>query len=205
MPDHGHVRTFNRIADRYDEKFGRDCETAHTVVLQWARQAGICPERVLDIGCGTGVLLEAAAAEWPGTALLGIDPANRMLAIARRRLAGSEHDLRVAQVEDLPHSDATVDLVLSTTSFGHWTDQAAGLREVARVLRPGGLCVIAEHAPPGWLMATTLKIMGRLPRLADRQQLQQMVQRAGLLAERAEVVPGTFVVTQSRKPAQERL
>ncbi|MEU3723193.1 class I SAM-dependent methyltransferase [Streptomyces sp. NPDC031705] len=197
MADPGHVETFNRIAPRYDAKFGKDCETAHDAVLGWAAEAGLRPRTVLDIGCGTGKLLEEAGSRWPGARLYGIDPADRMVEIARRRLPGAE--LAVGRAERLPLPDASVDLVVSTTAFGHWSDAAAGLREVRRVLSPGGSVMIAEHAPPGVLLGLLLKVMGRLPRLYDVDGMRALVENAALTPERLETVPGTFVVTHATR------
>lgn len=197
MADPGHVDTFNRIAPRYDAKFGKDCETAHDAVLDRAVRAGLRPLAVLDIGCGTGKLLEAVAARWPEARLHGVDPAERMVEIARGRLPGA--DLTVGHAERLPLPDASVDLVLSTTSFGHWTDAAAGLGEVHRVLRPGGSVLIAEHAPPGLLLTLVLKALGRLPRLYDADGMRALAEAAGFRAERVETVPGTFVVAHATR------
>nr|ABI22124.1 SAM-dependent methyltransferase [Streptomyces lavendulae] len=197
MADPGHVDTFNRIAPRYDAKFGKDCETAHTVVLDWAAQAGLEPRSVLDVGCGTGKLLEEAGRRWPQARLYGVDPADRMVEIARGRLPGAE--LTVGRAERLPPADASVDLVVSTTAFGHWSDAPAGLREIRRILRPGGSVMIAEHAPPGVLLRLLLKAMGRLPRLYDVDGMRTLVADAGLTPERLETVPGTFVVTHATR------
>ncbi|MDG4862420.1 class I SAM-dependent methyltransferase [Streptomyces sp. T-3] len=199
MADPGHVDTFNRIAPRYDAKFGKDCVVAHDVVLGWAAKAGIAPDTVLDIGCGTGVLLAAAGARWPAAALHGIDPADAMVTLAQQRLPGAQ--LGVGRAERLELPDGSVDLVLSTTSFGHWTDAEAGLREVHRVLRPGGSVLIAEHAPPGLLMKALLKALGRLPRLYDPEGMRDVLRRTGLRPVRVETVPGVFVVSHAIRPA----
>jgi SAM-dependent methyltransferase len=55
----------------------------------------------------------------------------------------------------LPLEDGSIDLALSTLSFHHWRDQAAGIREVARVLRPGGRFLLADAALPDWLAKLT--------------------------------------------------
>src|SRR5260370_7298929 len=78
-----------------------------------------------------------------------------MLEMARRLTPNATFSPGMA--EALPLQDASVDLALNTTSFHHWQDQAAGIREIARLLRPGGYFILAEASFPDWL--------GRLLRL----------------------------------------
>ena len=97
-----------------------------------APSASTAPRRVLDIGCGTGYLLRLLAWQWPqASELAGIDPAPSMIEGA----AGSARDERlrfcIGAAERLPYPDSSFDLVVSTTSFDHWSDQQAGLRECA--------------------------------------------------------------------------
>ena len=123
----------------------------HNAVLDLAAPLP-APASVLDVGCGTGRLLRAAATRWPGVQLTGVDPAEGMVNVARR-LTPDATILR-GLAESLPLPDASVDLVFSTLSFHHWRDHAAGVREIARVLRPGGHFILADFAPPralAWL------------------------------------------------------
>jgi ubiquinone/menaquinone biosynthesis C-methylase UbiE len=196
MGDPGHVRTFDRIAPVYDAKFGKDCTAAHTAVLRQARDLALEPRSVLDIGCGTGALLEQAKRQWPSAALLGVDPAHGMLEVASGRLPGA--DVRLGTAEELPWADASVDLVLSTTSFGHWGDQQAGLREAGRVLRPDGTILLAEHDKPGLLMTLLLTALRRMPRLHSASQLQALVGEVELRCLRLNRVEGGFLLLELR-------
>jgi SAM-dependent methyltransferase len=104
------------------------------------------PGRVLDVGCGTGYLLRELARRLPeATRLEGVDAAPRMVETARS-LAPADARLHFSRgfVEDLPHPAGSFELVISTTSFDHWADQAAGLAECARVLAPGGHLVLTD-------------------------------------------------------------
>lgn len=107
------------------------------------------PRSLLDVGCGTGRLLRDARALWPNAELIGVDPANGMVEVARHLTPGAIFHIGMA--EALPLPDASVDVVLSTISFHHWKDQAAGVREVARVLRPGGYFFLTDVSAPAWL------------------------------------------------------
>lgn len=111
-------------------------------------------DALLDIGCGTGTLAIAAARR-PGVSLkaAGIDPAPHQIARARTkaRRKGLQIDFREATIEKLPFSDSTFDRVTSTLMFHHLPPEvkSRGLAEVTRVLRPGGLVVVADfHQAP---------------------------------------------------------
>jgi len=103
------------------------------------------PRRVLHVGCGTGLLLRTLAERLPQVEeLVGIDAAEGMIAVAGTLADDARVVLSRAVAEDLPYPDSSFDLVVSTTSFHHWKDQEAGLRECARVLTPTGHFVLAD-------------------------------------------------------------
>ena len=104
------------------------------------------PGQVLDVGCGTGGFLRIAAGRFPAARLTGVDPSEVMLAHAvSANPAGSRLTFVHAPAEALPFADGAFDLAVSTMSFHHWADQAKGLSEIARVLRPGAALLLADH------------------------------------------------------------
>ncbi|HTX79687.1 MAG TPA: class I SAM-dependent methyltransferase [Longilinea sp.] len=123
----------------------------HRAALDVVRdvRGGEAPENILDVGCGTGRLLFRAGERWPSAKLIGADPAVGMASIAHRRIQGSVVFVDGAEALALP--EASVDVALSTISFHHWNDRAAGVREVARVLRPGGCFCLADIRMPAGL------------------------------------------------------
>ena len=145
------VQRFDRWAETYDRSWMQRFlfDRVHRAVVRMAANLGE-PSVVLDVGCGTGRLLREVRKRWPSAQVIGIDPAPRMVEVASR--LAPDITFRVGSGEDLPLPDASVDLVLSTTSFHHWHDQAAGVREVSRVLRPGGHFILADVAAPTWMM-----------------------------------------------------
>ena len=140
------------------ERWSRDYENSwmqrrlfipiHTALLNLAADLP-APASILDAGCGTGRLLRAAAQRWPNAALNGVDPAEGMVEVAQRLTPAATIQRGLA--ESLPLPDASIDLAVSTMSFHHWGDQAAGVREIARVLRPGGHFILVDFAPPAAL------------------------------------------------------
>ena len=101
-------------------------------------------QKVLDVGCGDGVLSLAAAEQ--GADVTGVDPDARMLDAARRRSVGATLAVRFAEgrVERLPFPDSTFDAVLAVTVLCFVPDADTAVREMARVLKPGGRLVIGE-------------------------------------------------------------
>jgi ubiquinone/menaquinone biosynthesis C-methylase UbiE len=115
--------------------------------------------RVVDIACGTGVLaIEAAKAIQPGGRVVGVDLNLGMLAVARRK--APELDWRDASAEALPFESEEFDAVLSQFGLMFFSDRIAAVREMWRVLRPGGRLAIAVwdslENTPGYLAVTRL-------------------------------------------------
>jgi ubiquinone/menaquinone biosynthesis C-methylase UbiE len=121
--------------------------------------------RALDVGCGPGQFTILAAEALPDTEVWGIDLAPTMIELARRHAsessaAGRLH-FEVGDAEKLPFPDRHFDAVLSSGSIKHWPDPAAGLREIHRVLAPGGRAFIGEMnrlAPPEAIAANRARL-----------------------------------------------
>jgi ubiquinone/menaquinone biosynthesis C-methylase UbiE len=111
--------------------------------------------RGLDAGCGPGQFTILVAERLPSLEMWGIDLAPTMIELARghaaRSPAAGRLHFEVADVAKLPFPDAHFDAVLSSGSIKHWPDPVAGLRELHRVLVPGGRAFVGEMnrlAPP---------------------------------------------------------
>ena len=169
------IERFDHWSSTYEHSWMQRAffDRAHQATLALA--AGIVhqPADVLDIGCGTGKLLRQARTYWPEAHLIGVDPANGMIEMAKRLTPNATFFTSMA--EALPLQDASIDLALSTISFHHWQDQAAGIREIARVLRPGGYFLLVDMSFPDWLVRVF-----RLKRVHSRAGLQALFNQAGL-------------------------
>ncbi len=144
------IEHFNRWSRTYDDSWiQRYANRVHTEMLNVATNKIAAPNTILDVGCGTGQLLRKARELYPSAQLFGIDPAEGMVKIARGQLPSATIYLGAA--ESLPLADSSVDVVLSSISFHHWSDQLAALREIRRVLRSGGCFCLADISMPVWL------------------------------------------------------
>ncbi len=141
------VQDFDRRSATYENsrEQGYIFDRVQRIVLDLAKN-GKKPESILDVGCGTGRLLRKAKEYWPDARLIGVDPAEGMIQQATQLLSDAE--FHVAMAESLPLPDASVDLVFSTLSFHHWSDQAKGVSEIARVLRSQGRFLLADIMVP---------------------------------------------------------
>ena len=97
--------------------------------------------RVLDLGCGTGRFSEALAARF-GAEVIGVDPSQKMLELARRKQRDDRVQYQLGSAEAIPLPSASVDLVFLSMSLHHFTDMVAAARECCRVLRSNGRVVI---------------------------------------------------------------
>jgi demethylmenaquinone methyltransferase / 2-methoxy-6-polyprenyl-1,4-benzoquinol methylase len=155
LPPDGVRSMFDRIAPVYDAM-----NRALTLGLdgRWRRltaQAVVTPgARVLDACCGTGDLALAARTE--GGRVTGLDFSERMLERARRKSAGV--DWVQGDLLELPFADGSFDA--ATVGFGvrHAEDLRRALRELRRVLRPGGRLAVLEIVRPNGLLAPFYRV-----------------------------------------------
>lgn len=134
-------REYSRLASQYDSRWKRYIEAS---IRETLRRLRVAPgDRVLDVGCGTGALLEALSCAAPHAKLAGVDLSGEMLEVGRRRL-GAAIDLRQAYAETLPFGDAAFDVVVSTNVLHFIRHPVPALREIHRVLNPSGRVVVTD-------------------------------------------------------------
>ena len=108
--------------------------------------------RYLDVGCGSGLAAQLAAAR--GARVSGIDAAEALLTIARSRVPAG--DFHHGEIEELPFADRMFDVVTGFNSFQYAANPAAALAEARRVTKPGGTVVIMTWGDPEGMEAALL-------------------------------------------------
>jgi ubiquinone/menaquinone biosynthesis C-methylase UbiE len=174
------VERFDKRAATYDQGA---VARWHAKVVERSADVALAampvPLRILDIGCGTGSLLRELVIRVPyGESYVGVDPAPNMVAVARRN-SDPRITFVLAAAESLPFDDASFDLVVSSTSFDHWSDQAAGVRELARVVQDNGRVVLID------LAARWLPQRGRA---RSPRKVRALLEEAGLRVHRRETL-----------------
>jgi demethylmenaquinone methyltransferase / 2-methoxy-6-polyprenyl-1,4-benzoquinol methylase len=220
-PALGSGAMFDKIAARYDAmnrvlSFGLDRGWRRRTVRALA--LGEAP-RVLDLATGTGDLAIDIARMHPDAQVIGLDPSRQMLAIALRKLATRGLADRVTLVrgdaQHLPYRDGEMDAATIAFGIRNVPDRLAALREMARVVRPGGRVAVLELGEPRrGLLARAARFHTRhvVPRLGallsgareyrylqrsiaafpPRAEFARLMERAGL--DVLEVAPLTFGV-----------
>ncbi|WP_442576824.1 class I SAM-dependent methyltransferase [Microbacterium sp. F51-2R] len=127
--------SFDVPAEAYDAFMGRYSAPLAEVFADFADlpDAG----RVLDVGCGTGALTTVLARRFGESEVAAADPSSSFLAAVAQRLPWA--DVRHGHAEDLPFDDAVFAAALAELVVHFMSDPVAGLREMRRVTRPGGV------------------------------------------------------------------
>jgi demethylmenaquinone methyltransferase / 2-methoxy-6-polyprenyl-1,4-benzoquinol methylase len=164
---------FTAIAPRYD--LLNHLLSANIDKLWWRRTARSFAKlleqpgvKVLDLCCGTGDMALALRRQAPQAEITGADFSHSMLVLASKK---NSQPSRIKWVEadalQLPFPDQSFDLVTSAFGFRNLADYDAGLREIFRVLRPGGECGILEFSEPQGMMGKIYDVYFKsiLPRI----------------------------------------
>jgi demethylmenaquinone methyltransferase/2-methoxy-6-polyprenyl-1,4-benzoquinol methylase len=176
-PALGSGQMFDRIAPRYDFvnrvlSLGLDKRWRRRVIKELA----LAPNaRVLDVATGTGDLAIELAKAVPAGKVIGLDPSANMLAVATLKLAKLGLDGRVALIEGdaqaLPQANCEIDAATIAFGIRNVPDRPRALRELARVVRPGGTIAVLELGEP------KRSLLGRAARFHTRH----VVPRIGAL------------------------
>lgn len=208
-------RMFTRVAGMYDrlnrvQSLGLD--------VLWRKRALAClartspsPHRILDLATGTADFAIASARRFPDAHVTGVDLTPAMLDVGRKKVEAAVLSSRIVLEEGdacaLACVEGSFDAVLCAFGFRNFPDRAAALREVARVLKPGGLLLVLELFRPHFrlLAATTAAWMACVARLfaggarADYAYLRASIGETCTAAEFGRLASDAGLETVQRK------
>lgn len=135
------LREYSALAASYDQRWHTYLDKSLHMTVEVIED--LAPENILDVGCGTGLLLEMLAQRRDKPGLFGVDRVPAMLEVARHRL-GDAATLLEGDAPMLPLDDASFELVTSTNALHYFSDADAALGEIRRVISPSGHLVITD-------------------------------------------------------------
>jgi ubiquinone/menaquinone biosynthesis C-methylase UbiE len=199
-------RTFDRWAGSYErDPFSRMIARLQRDALE-ALELGK-EDRFLDVGCGTGAAVRAAAEV--AERAVGVDLSTKMLAEARERAAGLPRvEFVEGDSEDLPFGDEEFTAVLCTTSLHHYPRPEKAAREMARVLAPGGRVVIGDGTSDAVVMKVSDFLLRRFEpghvHFHRVEDLRRLLDAAGLVRTEARSVwRGIYGFALARKAGED--
>lgn len=180
------------------------------LIINYIKREKIYPQYILDIGCGTGRFLFRAKTHFSTSKMMGIDVSSGMINVANAKSSSDASiQFKVASADDLPFDDDIFDLALSTISFHYWRDPVRCLREIYRVMRPGGIFLLAD----GFIAKDVSDTVRKLYFLIQKQSyfthfyttvdLQQMFIEAGWHIQeqkRPGLLGGVILITVGERP-----
>ena len=187
----------------------RAMNLGHSKMTDWGLQQVTVPQSatILDIGCGGGRTVGQLAARAPAGKVVGLDYSAASVAVSRETNAGNIQAGRVqieqGSVAALPFPDRTFDVVTAVETHYYWPDLPANVREVLRVLKPGGtFALIADtyRGGPLRLLYGIVMPLLRAAYLSDAEH-RDLLTQAGFAEVATNHVPGkNWICATGRKP-----
>ncbi len=185
----------------------------HSALTDWALDALSVgdAELILDVGCGGGRTVQKLAARAGRAKIYGIDFSAESVAVSRRTnrawIETGRVEIRAGSVSHLPFTDGTFDFVTAVETHYYWPDLVADLREVLRVLKPGGALAIVAEAYKGGKYDERLKRLAEVAKFMNYAHLsirehEELFTRAGYTDVRAvENYDKGWICVMGRRPA----
>ena len=187
---------FGCRAATWDTKFGDDLPAYRAAVAEAGIRRGAV---AIDVGCGTGrALPPLREAVGPDGSVIAVDLTPEMLAAARPKSSAAGAAVILADARALPFADASADAIFAAGLVNHLPDTEAGLRELARVVRPGGLLVLFHPSGRAALAARHGRVLDPDEPLADGM-LRRSTAAAGWRLTAYDDAPQRFFAVAERR------
>ena len=183
---------------------------SHAAMTGWGLQQIAIPNNatILDVGCGGGYTLRKLAAIAAEGKLVGLDYSAASVAVSRQTNAqgieSGRMEIKQGSVAALPFPDCSFDVVIAVETHYYWPDLPANVREVHRVLKPGGtFALIAEtyRGGPFRLLYGIVMPLLRAAFLSD-QEHRDLLTQAGFTAVETKHVSGkNWIFAMGRRPS----
>lgn len=160
------------------------------------------PANVLDLGCGTGRLLQRLAAEFPQLRGTGLDLSSNM--VRQARLSNRHHPRLIfleGKAESLPFGNGQFNAVFNTISFLHYSEPEQVLNEVSRVLAPGGSFYLVDFIFSREVESPILSISSQTVKFYSPNQREVLGASAGLFCVNHYYLLGPVLLTIFAKPS----
>ena len=162
-------------------------------------------EKLLDVGCGTGFLLEMLSQQ-KAAQYCGLDLSPEMIRAAEKKtIPGTEYT--VGSAEALPYADDSFDVVTCSQSFHHYPHPEKAMAEVWRVLKPGGIYILSDTGIGGIGAWIDNHILFRLATSGDchttnRKGIAKMMEKTGFTVTDARQLQGMIYTVTGKKAAR---
>lgn len=188
------VKEFTKAAEIYDSDHAgiyEMCKDDYPPILEELKKISF--QNLLDVGCGTGPMIELLTSEYPDRYYTGLDLTPKMIEMANAKNLKNAAFL-VGDSENLPFKNEEFDVVICANSFHHYPNPQKFFDGVARVLAPGGKFILRDYTSSGfvvWLMnhveMPIANLIGRGDvRCYTVEQVRKYCENAGLTVERIE-------------------
>ncbi len=202
---------FDESAERWLDAWYKDPETGRydKHAKDFDRLFAILPlkpgDRVLDVGCGTGVLIPFILERIKAAGkLIELDFSQQMIAHNRRFHEAQNIDFIVSDAEQAPLDEACCDVVICFSCFPHFHDKAMALGTLTRILKPQGTFVVAHFGSAEEINRHHESCRAVMhDHLPDETEVRALFQKAGLSIERFTDEAGFYCVLAAKKPQED--
>jgi len=179
-----HAFRFDQWSGSYDESILNHFifNASHNMFLRAMAPFLMKSARILDVGCGTGRFAFRLQDANSHIKVHGVDLSKEMIEKAKSKLRADEIHFAMGDVEELPYSSNTFDIITCGSSFHHYPNQGKALFEMRRVLKPGGRLMIIDGCRDGLIGGIVFGIVALIEkdvRHITAQQLKELLLSTG--------------------------